>query len=213
MNRNFIIIPDGFRFIAPLALISGLALYFQANTLAILLICFTLFTIWFFRNPQRDIPTGDNAVVSPADGLVIKVEEIDETELLNTKCKRICIFMNVLNVHVNRNACAGVVKTIRYYPGKYLVANLEKASLLNERNAMVIEHKSGKSILVVQIAGLIARRIVCWLKEGQEVVKGERFGLIRFGSRLDIYLPLCTEVKVKVGDKVKAGSSIIGEII
>ena len=212
MDRDFIIIPEGFRFILPLAAISAVAFLLQWQVLLSLFVSLTLFTTWFFRNPKRDIPVGDNILVSPADGLVISVDEVDEADLLGKKCRRVCIFMNVFNVHVNRNICAGSVKTIRYHAGKYLVANLEKASLLNERNAILIKHKSGGEFVVVQIAGLIARRIVCWLKEGESVSKGERFGLIRFGSRLDVYMPLSVEVLVKVGDKVKAGNSVIGEI-
>jgi phosphatidylserine decarboxylase len=125
---------------------------------------------------------------------------------------KISIFMNVFNVHVNRIPCSGEVSAIRYKPGKFLSANLDKASALNERNSVMIRTDDGREIMIVQIAGLIARRIVCWLKEGIKVKKGERFGLIRFGSRVEVFLPLGSTLLVKIGDKVKAGETPIGEL-
>ncbi|MCX7636000.1 MAG: phosphatidylserine decarboxylase [Syntrophales bacterium] len=143
---------------------------------------------------------------------MIRIDEEAAHEMLSGRLKRVCIFMNVFNVHVNRAPCTGKVEEIRYYPGKFLSANLDKAAVDNERNALLIRREDGKMILTVQIAGLIARRIVCWITQGMNIVKGQRFGLIRFGSRLDVYMPKETKVLVKLGDKVRAGESPIGEL-
>ncbi len=169
----------------------------------------SLFIIWFFRDPERVIPEGDGAIVSPADGKVIIVEEVDEDRFLKSRAMKISIFMNVFNVHVNRAPASGRIVDIFYNPGKFFNASFDKASLLNEQNALLIEADNGKRYVANQIAGLIARRIVCRAKPGDALVKGARFGLIRFGSRLDVFLPTDVKVKVKVGEKVSAGSSIL----
>lgn len=169
----------------------------------------TLFIIWFFRNPERTTPQGERNVISPADGKIIDIKEDAETRILKKRMLKISIFMNLFNVHVNRIPCNGRVIDILYNPGKFVSANLDKASLENEQNAVVLETPSGEKVIFIQIAGLIARRIVCWLKAGQFVRMGERFGLIRFGSRVDVYLPAGTEVMVSLGDKVKAGETIL----
>ncbi|MCC6543567.1 MAG: phosphatidylserine decarboxylase family protein [Nitrospirae bacterium] len=176
---------------------------------AILFFIVTLFIVWFFRNPERIVPPGENNVISPADGKIIIISEVQENRILNKKMLKISIFMNVFNVHVNRLPFTGKVVDIVYNPGKFVSANLDKASLENEQNAVVLKTRTGDKIIFVQIAGLIARRIVCWLKKGQDVKKGERFGLIRFGSRVDVYLPVRADVKVSLGDRVKAGESIL----
>jgi phosphatidylserine decarboxylase len=176
---------------------------------ALLFSLVTLFIIWFFRNPERNVPTGDNIVISPADGKIIDIKEGDESRILKKRMIKISIFMNLFNVHVNRLPCTGKVVDILYNPGKFVSANLEKASLENEQNAVVLETTAGEKIIFIQIAGLIARRIVCWLKKGDYGVKGQRFGLIRFGSRVDVYLPVGTDVKVSLGQKVKAGESVL----
>jgi len=212
MRKNFLIAPDGFIFIAPLLALFLIAVYLHAGIIAGILLLLLAFVVWFFRNPSRHIPTAEDAIVSPADGLVIKIAEEEENDFLREKCQVVCIFMNVFNVHVNRNIVSGIVEAVKYHPGKFLVASLDKASSLNERNSVLIKHNNGMRFVVVQIAGLVARRIACWIKEGDTLVKGERFGLIRFGSRLDIYLPLNIEVSVKIGDKVCAGTSIIGRL-
>ncbi|HSA58229.1 MAG TPA: phosphatidylserine decarboxylase family protein [bacterium] len=186
------------------------------------------FVVNFFRDPERTPPPGEDLVVSPADGRVISVAEVDEGRYLNRRMKRICVFMNVFNVHVNRVPISGCVETVRYNPGKFLMGYAEKASLDNEQNAIVIrvasrdtalataregsQKSDGRDVLFVQIAGLVARRIVCYLKGGERVTRGERFGLIRFGSRVDVYLPPQAEVRVKTGDKVKAGQSVLGRL-
>ncbi len=181
----------------------------QVDSLAIIFLFLTTFIVYFFRDPERTPPPEENAIVSPADGKVIIAEKVYEENHLKKEVLKISIFMNVFNVHVNRVPLDGEVIDIDYHPGKFLNASFDKASSENERNELLIRSKKGREILLVQIAGLIARRIVCYLSEGSKVVKGERFGLIRFGSRLDIYLPLDVELRVKVGQKVKAGETML----
>jgi len=209
-NEKSIVAVEGLPFILPLFVLTIVCAAFKLIWVTAILAALLVFVTAFFRNPQRKTPGDPKAVVSPADGRVIEIKEMDEHDFLGARCIRICVFMNVFNVHVNRNPIGGTVKAIRYFPGKFLVASLDKASELNERNAVLIEGTGGVKVLVVQIAGLVARRIVSYLSTGDSVRKGDRFGLIRFGSRLDLYLPLKTEVKVKVGDKVKAGETIMG---
>ena len=179
---------------------------------AFFFMAFTLFIVWFFRNPERNIPSGKDLIVSPADGRIIGVSNGMETRILRKRLIRISIFMNLFNVHVNRIPCSGRVLEISYNPGRFLSANRDKASLENEQNAVVLETTGGDQILFVQIAGLIARRIVCRLQKGERVERGERFGLIRFGSRVDVYLPMDAIVKVSVGQKVKGGESILASL-
>jgi len=210
MSRNSIIVPEGIPFIAVpafFAVTSWLAGYPVSATILALV---TAFVLWFFRNPERRPPEMPGVVVSPADGKVIFVGEAEEADILQGRAKKICIFMNVFNVHVNRIPYSGTVEHIRYYKGKFLVASLDKASSDNERNAVLIRTEDGRKILTIQIAGLVARRIVCWLEEGMTVTRGERFGLIRFGSRLDVFLPLDSTVSVKVGDVTRAGETPLG---
>jgi len=164
----------------------------------------------FFRDPDRVIPNQPDAIVSPADGKVISVGPVDHTSFCEGSCQKISIFMSVFNVHVNRIPFDGKVKKVGYHPGKFFSANLDKASLQNEHNAVFLETADGKPLCTVQVAGLIARRIICKVQPGDDVRKGQRFGMICFGSRLDVYLPDDVETKVTVGDKVKAGSSVIG---
>jgi len=171
----------------------------------------TFFLCGFFRDPDRVIPNKSGAIVSPADGKVILVENINDSAFYEGSCTKISIFMSVFNVHVNRIPFAGTVKKVSYYPGKFFAANLDKASLQNEHNAVFLETEDGKSICVVQVAGLIARRIICKVRSGDDLLRGQRYGLICFGSRLDVYLPGDVEIKVSVGDKTKAGSSLIGQ--
>ncbi|HZX35664.1 MAG TPA: phosphatidylserine decarboxylase family protein [Thermodesulfobacteriota bacterium] len=177
--------------------------------LFVLALAVNLFVINFFRDPERDVPSGENSIVSPADGRVIKAEKAFEGRLLNSEAMKISIFMNVFNVHVNRAPVSGRVAGVSYNPGKFLNASFDKASLENEQNMILVEAANGKRVAFCQIAGLIARRIVCYVKEGDAMTKGSRFGMIRFGSRLDVYLPLECRVNVKIGDKVRAGSSTL----
>lgn len=169
-----------------------------------------IFVVAFFRDPERQIPTEAGSITSPADGRVIKVELIKDEKFLKTDVLRICIFMNVFNVHVNRAVASGKVVDVIYNPGKFFNASLDKASMHNEQNAVIMEDDKGRKFAFNQIAGLIARRIVCYAKPGMKYEKGQRFGLIRFGSRVDVYLPAGCSPSVKVGEKVSAGSTILG---
>jgi len=171
-----------------------------------------LFTAWFFRNPQRSAPQADRIVVAPADGKIVEISEETESRFLKGKCVRISIFLNIFDVHVNRIPCKGTVEQVTYQPGQFLVASRPEATLQNEQNALLIRAAQGTKVLCVQIAGLIARRIVCWVQPGESVVCGERFGLIRFGSRMDVFLPVGTKLKVKVGDHVRGGETLFGEL-
>jgi phosphatidylserine decarboxylase len=170
----------------------------------------TFFVVYFFRDPDRIIPNTPGTLVSPADGKVIAVETIDETPFYAGRCKKISIFMSVFNVHVNRIPYEGTVKSIAYHPGKFIAANRNKASSDNERNAIFLETGQGSQITVVQIAGLIARRIICTVAPEQAVRRGQRLGMICFGSRVELFVPPELQLGVAVGDNVKAGVSIIG---
>ena len=166
-----------------------------------------VFVLQFFRDPPRLVPVAPNAVLAPADGRVIVVEKIYDPYAKRDSLK-ISIFMNVFNVHSNRISVNGRIKSIEYFPGKFVNADFDKASLENERNAIVID-ANGHDITLVQVAGLIARRILCYVRVGDLVKKGERYGFIRFGSRVDVYLPLYAEPLVSVGDKVRATSTLL----
>jgi phosphatidylserine decarboxylase len=204
------VVLEGFIFIVPLLIVTLIFGYAGVVWAAAVFLIATLFVINFFRNPERTIPADENIVVSPADGRVLKIEEVEENDFLKGRYKKVSIFMNVFNVHVNRIPCSGTIQAILYKKGKFLSADLDKASSLNERNSVLIETDDGRHILTIQIAGLVARRIVCWVKEGMSVTRGERFGLIRFGSRLEVFMPEDTEILVEVGEKVRAGETKIG---
>ncbi|MEH6475500.1 MAG: phosphatidylserine decarboxylase, partial [Sneathiella sp.] len=175
----------------------------------------TLWCVYFFRDPDRHVPTREGLIVSPADGVVQMIERSvppEELGLGNDPLLRISVFLNVFNVHVNRVPLGGTVVKQVYRPGKFLNAALDKASDENERHAVHLRTKDGKDIVFVQIAGLVARRIVCHLTDGQEVRSGERFGLIRFGSRTDIYLPDGVEPQVGVGQNMVGGETVIADL-
>jgi phosphatidylserine decarboxylase len=209
-NEKSIVAVEGLPFIIAALICAVAGLVFLPIWAAVILGVLFIFVTAFFRNPQRTIPEDPRAVVSPADGKVVEIKEIDEKEFIGTRTVRVSVFMSIFNVHVNRIPYGGTVRRVRYFPGKFLVASLDKASDENERSAVLIEAKGGVKVLVVQIAGLVARRIVSYVKEGDTVKTGERFGLIRFGSRLDLYLPTTASVKVKEGDKVRGGTTIMG---
>ncbi len=211
-SRDNWIVREGYPFIFPLAIVTLVFAYAGLFWTAFFFFLITFFVTWFFRNPARRVPAGEGIVVSPADGRVLKIEDVEGGSLLNGRRRKISIFMNVFNVHVNRSPCSGTVTAIRYHKGKFLSADLDKASELNERNEILIRTREGVDILTVQIAGLIARRIVCWIKEKMYVNIGERFGMIRFGSRLEVFLPIEAKVLVKEGDRVKAGETLIGSL-
>ena len=182
-----------------------------ALTVSILSIIICLFIISFFRNPKRYIPIGDDSIICPADGKVVVIEDVMETEYFNEMRKQVSVFMSPANVHVNRSPIDGEVKYFKYHPGKYLVAWHPKSSTDNERTSMVIENESF-SVLVRQIAGKLARRIVYYVEEGDEIERGEEFGFIKFGSRIDLFLPLNTQINVELNQKVRGGETIIGII-
>jgi phosphatidylserine decarboxylase len=169
----------------------------------------TLFTGWFFRNPRRDSPCTEGAVVAPGDGKIIAIEEDYEPRFLKAQATRISIFLNIFDVHVNRIPCDGTVVDIVYQPGRFVAANQPAATLSNEQNALMIRGVNGAKVLCVQVAGLIARRIVCWASPGEKVVCGERFGLIRFGSRVDLFLPKGSSLHVAIGDRVRGGKDLL----
>ena len=170
----------------------------------------TAFVTYFFRDPARVLPEETDAIVSPADGKVIVVRELDDDCFLHERVHKISIFMNVFNVHVNRIPLAGTVERVVLTPGRFYAADKDKAVLHNERCALTVATPAGARYAVVQIAGLIARRIVCRAEPGDRVTAGQRYGMIRFGSRLDLYLPLATEIRVREGELVRSGESVLG---
>ncbi len=176
--------------------------------MATLLLVALFLVLNFFRDPERVIPQEPGVAVSPADGKVIKVETMRDP-MTGEDRVTVCVFMNVFNVHVNRLPVAGRISRISYFGGKFLNASFDKASVDNERNALLVEDADGTTWTVVQIAGLIARRIICWSEEGDSLKRGQRFGLIKFGSRVDLYLPAGYETTVRIGEKVFAGQSVL----
>ena len=208
-NYGIPIAAEGWPFLLPMVLVTALFYSFGWKNVGMVSLALTVFTLFFFRDPERTAPQGKGVVVSPADGRVIVVKDVFEPDYLKQNMKQISIFLSVFNVHVNRAPYAGRVEVIQYNPGKFHIASVDKASLENEQTAMVITDGKNR-ILVKQIAGLIARRIVCYAKPGDELTTGERYGLIRFGSRVDIFLPKDAEVRVKVGDRIKGARDIIG---
>ena len=178
---------------------------------AVVALLLTIFILYFFRNPERTPPADERSVLAPADGTVIVVENVPETPL-GCEALKISIFMSVFNVHVNRAPCSGVVVDMFYHRGKFFDARDGRASCENERNGIVFELDGGLKIAFVQIAGLIARRIVSYPKIGDRLIRGERYGLIRFGSRVDVYLPTNVTPLVKLGDTTVAGETILGSI-
>ena len=199
---------EGYMFILPLAVLTGIFWALSWLWVTGLFAGLFLFVTWFFRDPERSVPEDPNAIVSPGDGKIVEIIS-EKDPLLDEAYTRVSIFLNVFNVHVNRVPISGKIQATRYNPGKFFNAASHKASLDNEQSAILLNN-GHVTILVKQIAGLIARRIVCWAKEGDEYQRGQRFGLIRFGSRVDIFLPEGTDIKVEIGDIVSGGSSIIG---
>ncbi len=170
-----------------------------------------LFVANFFRDPAREMTSDTNAVVSPVDGRVVKIEEV-KCPYTGKKMRMISVFMNVFNVHSQKAPVAGTVEKVEYYKGKFFNAELDKSSSENERNAVVVKTNAGETVCFVQIAGLVARRIRCYTHVGDHLARGERYGFIRFGSRVDVYLPLTSEVKVAIGEKVTGVSSVLASL-
>jgi phosphatidylserine decarboxylase len=203
---------EGWPFIAFFAFLTLVTAMLEFVTGSIFFLIITCFVLWFFRDPERFVPFEEDAVVSPADGKVIIIKEVEDDRFTGLKAQKISIFMNVFNVHVNRIPIAGKVEKVLYKPGKFYNADSRKAELENEYCASVLTTNSGKKLAVVQISGLIARRIVCWIEPGDKLRTGERIGLIRFGSRVDIYLPPEADLKVEVGDMVRGGESLLARL-
>ena len=208
-NYGIPVASEGWPFIIPLVIVTVLLFAFGWKSTALVSLVLTLFVLFFFRDPERTVPEGKGMVVSPADGKVIVIKDIYEPVYLKQEVKQISIFLSVFNVHVNRAPIGGAVEVVKYNPGKFHVASVDKASLDNEQTSMVIAAGKDK-ILVKQIAGLIARRIVCYARPGDTIKTGERYGLIRFGSRVDIFLPKTAEIRVKLGDRVRGAQDVIG---
>jgi phosphatidylserine decarboxylase len=203
------IVKEGVPFIAALGGATVVTIALDWTAPALFLGALTLFTGWFFRNPRRESPCTSGAVVAPGDGKIIAIEDDYEPRFLKAQATRISIFLNIFDVHVNRIPCDGTVVDILYQPGRFVAANRPAATLSNEQNALMIRAANGAHVLCVQVAGLIARRIVCWATAGEKVVCGERFGLIRFGSRVDLFLPKGTPLRVVVGDRVRGGKDLL----
>ncbi len=208
-NRNTPIAAEGYPFLAAAAFITVVLALISLKVLAFVGLVVTLFIAFFFRNPERRTPGDERAVVAPADGVVIYLGETREEHLAEEMLK-ISIFMSVFNVHVNRVPISGRVIDTFYKKGKFLDVRDARATFENEQSGLVLETAEGARIAVVQVAGLVARRIVCYAEKGDALTRGKRYGLIRFGSRLDIYLPKGTELRVAMGDKTVAGETILG---
>ena len=211
-QKVFPVAREGYPFIFGSAFATAIVAVLGLYELALFFLVVTFFVSFFFRDPERVIPEEKGAVVSPADGKVVDVSVVKESDFAAEKMLKVSIFMSVFNVHVNRIPDNGRVTDIIYYPGKFLSANLDKASRDNERNAVTLEISRSRKLIVVQVAGLIARRIICKIRKGDRLSRGDRFGMICFGSRLDVYLPPDTAPAVSVGDKVLAGTSVLGHL-
>jgi len=214
LPRSYFIALEGWPFIVLGLLVSAV------GTLLALPVLFWLGVVWvalcaaFFRNPARAIPTAPGVVVSPADGRVLSVETVDEPFFGCGPMQRICIFLSVTNVHINRMPVAGVVQEVAYTPGRFRVAYAPEASFENERNAIWLRStETNDNMVLVQIAGWVARRIICYVQRGNLVTRGMRCGLIRFGSRTDLYLPLTAHIAVRAGDRVAGGSSVLAQFV
>ena len=213
MNNNYphpIIAREGWPFLAIAVIVAVLANVFL-GIWSIPFWIIALFVLQFFRDPARTIPQKENAVLSPADGRIVVVGKAQDP-YAGREALKISVFMNVFNVHSNRAPVDGKIEKVEYFPGKFVNADLDKASIENERNALIITAANGHTVTCVQVAGLIARRILCYVKVGDMLARGQRYGFIRFGSRVDVYLPLTATPKVVVGDKVSATETILAEL-
>lgn len=208
-ERRGPIAAPGYRFMLAGVILMVLGLWLSGPLFLVGLILTGFFT-YFFRDPDRPVPAAAGLIISPADGRIIALERVREEVFLKQPAQRLSIFMNVFDVHVNRAPVAGRVQAQHYQPGRYLAANRPEAPDQNEQLAILLKTPAGAEVVMVQIAGLIARRIISYLQDGDEVVQGERVGLICFGSRVDLYVPETCQLQVSIGDKVKAGTSILG---
>jgi len=205
-----IIAREGWPFLAISLVLAVAATVWCASWATPLWIIF-IFVLQFFRDPGREIPQETGVVLSACDGRVIKVERAQDP-YAQREAILVSVFMNVFNVHSNRSPADGTVEKVQYFPGKFVNADLDKASSENERNAVVLKTNDGQMVTFVQVAGLIARRILCYIKAGDALTRGQRYGFIRFGSRVDVYLPLTATVKVAIGDKVSATTTILAKL-
>lgn len=193
-------------------LIIAAILGYTSIWLAIPFAIISIFVVQFFRDPSRNIPQDSDIILSPADGRIISIEHIQDV-YQNVPAIKISVFMNVFNVHSNRSPADGEVVNVQYFPGKFINADFDKASTENERNAVVLKLDSGVKITFVQIAGLIARRILCYTKVGDRLSRGQRYGFIRFGSRVDVYIPVDSVILVKIGQKVSATKTSLAKLL
>ena len=210
-NQNTPIAVEGYPFIFGAAFVTLVLALLSWKIPALLLLCVTCFIAYFFRNPQRRSPEGENLVLAPADGVVIYLGNAPEKHL-GEEMLKISIFMSVFNVHINRVPLSGKVLDTFYVRGKFLDVRDEKATFENEQSGMILETEKGQKIVVVQVAGLIARRIISYPEKGDNLRRGTRYGLIRFGSRLDVFLPKDIDLRVAVGDRTVAGETVLGSL-
>jgi phosphatidylserine decarboxylase len=212
MNENTLpVAREGLPFIALAAFVTLIFALLDWGFLSFIALLLTLFIVDFFRDPERHCPADEGAIISPADGKVVFVGEVMEERFFKEEVQKISIFMSVFDVHVNRAPCSGKVLDVYYNKGEFMNASLDKASLQNEQAGIYMQTESGPNILFVQVAGLIARRIVSYPKVGDILKKANRYGLIRFGSRVDIFVPKGTDVHVKLGDRTVAGETVVGQ--
>jgi phosphatidylserine decarboxylase len=201
---------EGYPFIAFAAFVCLVFALLEYDLTALAMLVLTAFVVYFFRDPDRVTPEDEDAVVSPADGKVILVEKIFDDRFVNEHVYKISIFMSVFDVHVNRLPYTGKVEKIQYTPGSFYSANTDQGGLANEHCGVILSTGKNFQYGVVQIAGLVARRIICWVEKGDTVERGTRFGMIRFGSRVDVYLPQTLQLEIRSGQRVKAGETVIG---
>ncbi len=211
-NNNQVIASEGYPFIALFGFITLVFALLGWVTITVLLLLLTLFSVYFFRNPERIAPAGDSLVIAPADGKVIFVGKVDEERYFKARTTKVSIFMSVFNVHVNRVPCDGKVVDMFYNKGQFVNASYDKASTVNEQAGILLETENKSQILFVQIAGLIARRIVTYPVIGDLLQQGARYGLIRFGSRVDIYFPEGSDVTITIGEHTVAGETVLGTL-
>ena len=201
---------EGYPFIIFIAFVTFIFALLEYEIITLVTLFLTGFVFYFFRDPERISPDDEDVVVAPADGKIILVEKIFDDRFVNEHVYKISIFMSIFDVHVNRMPFAGKVEKIQYVPGSFYAANTDQGGLANECCGVILSTEKSFRYAVVQIAGLLARRIVCWVEKGDKIERGKRFGMIRFGSRVDLYLPQNIQLEVSSGQKVKAGETVIG---